>query len=149
MIPRFNFGDHIKVKIDTYYHHGIYVSDDEVIHFCNDGMFSILSRDLEITITNLEEFSQGNEVKAVYHKKRFSPEKTVNIARSKIGEKDYDLFFNNCEHFANFCTTGENRSEIIERLKKQYIRVKSKTGMQAMLQNLNNIFEKNENKGVS
>lgn len=36
----------------------------------------------------------------------FSPEETVMRARSKLGERGYNLLLNNCEHFALWCKTG-------------------------------------------
>ncbi|MGB7486504.1 MAG: lecithin retinol acyltransferase family protein, partial [Phormidesmis sp.] len=33
-------------------------------------------------------------------------------AESRLGEQRYDLFFNNCEHFASWCKTG--RSECLQ-----------------------------------
>ena len=34
------------------------------------------------------------------------PEKVIDRARSRLGEREYDLTSNNCEHFAKWCTTG-------------------------------------------
>ena len=36
----------------------------------------------------------------------YSAEETVERARSRLGEEKYDLFFNNCEHFAIWCKTN-------------------------------------------
>jgi hypothetical protein len=33
---------------------------------------------------------------------------------SRIGEQDYNLLFNNCEHFATWCKTGRHRSGQID-----------------------------------
>ena len=33
---------------------------------------------------------------------------------SRIGEQNYNLLFNNCEHFANWCKTGRHRSGQVE-----------------------------------
>lgn len=142
MDKKLKFGDHIKVKLDSFYHHGIYVSDNEVIHFCSDGIFTILSRDLEVSATDINAFSQGNEVEVVEYTNRFSAEKTVEIARSKIGIHDYDLTFNNCEHFVTSCTTGKSKSETMDRLKSIGIKVRRKTGIHGAICNLNKIFDK-------
>ncbi len=45
----------------------------------------------------------------------FSPEKTVIRARECLGEKRYDLFENNCEHFAIWCRTGMAKSSQVEK----------------------------------
>lgn len=46
----------------------------------------------------------------------YSPEETVNRARSKIGNKGYNLFTNNCEHFAIWCKTNISESHQINNL---------------------------------
>ncbi len=46
----------------------------------------------------------------------YSPEETVQRARSKIGERQYNLLFNNCEHFAVWCKTGLSESRQINEL---------------------------------
>ena len=122
------FGDHIRVKLDSFYHHGIYVSDSEVIHFCTNGIFTILSRNLEVTSTDINAFSQGYKVEVVNYTDRFSAEKTVKIAQSMIGTKDYDLTFNNCEHFVTLCTTGKRKSETMDRLKTIGLKIRRKNG---------------------
>jgi hypothetical protein len=33
---------------------------------------------------------------------------------SRLGEQNYNLLFNNCEHFAHWCKTGRHRSEQVE-----------------------------------
>jgi hypothetical protein len=30
---------------------------------------------------------------------------------SRLGEEDYKLIFNNCQHFARWCATGDHESE--------------------------------------
>lgn len=35
-------------------------------------------------------------------------------AQAKLGEKDYGVFTNNCEHFANECKTGEKKCHQIK-----------------------------------
>ncbi|HPO15436.1 MAG TPA: lecithin retinol acyltransferase family protein [Candidatus Hydrogenedentes bacterium] len=46
----------------------------------------------------------------------FSPEETVQRAYSRLGEQNYSLMFNNCEHFAVWCKTGLNKSYQIKKL---------------------------------
>lgn len=40
----------------------------------------------------------------------YSPEKTIERARSRLGETKYSLALNNCEHFAIWCKTGISES---------------------------------------
>lgn len=46
----------------------------------------------------------------------YSPEETVSRAKSKIGTKGYNLFTNNCEHFAIWCKTNISESHQINDL---------------------------------
>ena len=46
----------------------------------------------------------------------FSPEETVERAYSRLGERDYNLLTNNCEHFAIWCKTNISESWQIEEL---------------------------------
>ena len=55
-----------------------------------------------------------------------SPSKTVERARSKLGEDGYNIVFNNCEHFAIWCKTGVKESHqvncILQALETQVYR---------------------------
>lgn len=46
----------------------------------------------------------------------YSPEETIRRARSRLGERKYDLALNNCEHFALWCKTGIHQSHQVEGL---------------------------------
>jgi len=46
----------------------------------------------------------------------YTPEETVIRARERIGETEYSLWSNNCEHFAIWCKTGISESHQIEDL---------------------------------
>lgn len=48
----------------------------------------------------------------------YSPQETVERARSCIGQGEYDLLTQNCEHFAMWCKTGEKESAQVERLEE-------------------------------
>ncbi len=51
-------------------------------------------------------------------------EKTLERAKKRIGESDYKLTSNNCEHFAMWCRTGlstSRQAEMIEELLKTYL----------------------------
>ena len=117
-------GDHIRVMRigGLYAHHGVYVSDDEVIHFTGKEDDSILDWSKpEVISSDLDYFLKGGvlEVK-VYTDEEFvdlySPEQIVTYARACLGDKGYNLAFNNCEHFANVCTLGRFRSNQVERV---------------------------------
>ncbi|WP_296826834.1 lecithin retinol acyltransferase family protein [uncultured Megasphaera sp.] len=116
-------GDHIRVKRydGLYAHHGIYVSDEEVIHFTGTGDDSVLDwSQCRVIKTSLARFLAGGtlEVKD-YTDDEFSDlyavEQIVQYARFCLGDSGYHLIFNNCEHFANACTLGAYRSHQVER----------------------------------
>ena len=48
----------------------------------------------------------------------YSPQETVERARSCIGQGEYDLLTQNCEHFAMWCKTGAKESAQVERLEE-------------------------------
>lgn len=117
-------GDHIRVKRydGLYAHHGIYVSDEEVIHFTGTGDDSVLDwSQCRVIKTSLASFLAGGtlEVKD-YTDDEFSDlysvEQIVQYARFCLGDSGYHLIFNNCEHFANACTLGSYRSRQVERV---------------------------------
>lgn len=117
-------GDHIRVQRmnGLYAHHGIYVSDEEVIHFTGKDDDSILDwAKPEVIQTDLAYFLKGGilEVKEYTDEEfadLYSPEQIVTYARACLGDKGYNLIFNNCEHFANVCTLGRFRSHQVEKV---------------------------------
>lgn len=116
--------DHIRVMRigGLYAHHGVYISDEEVIHFTGQDNDSILDwSKCEVIKTDLSTFLKGGtlEVKEYTDEEfqdLYSPDQIVIYARSCIGDKGYNLAFNNCEHFANVCTLGRFRSQQVERV---------------------------------
>ena len=115
-------GDHIRVKRmhGIYTHHGIYVSDNEVIHFTGTDDDSIMdSSKNRVISSDLNFFLKGGELEVKEYTDEefqdlYAPDQIVAYARSCIGDGDYNV--NNCEHFANVCTLGRFRSHQVERL---------------------------------
>ena len=116
-------GDHIRVKTDQLYHHGIYLGDEEVIQF--GGPFDMFADPKSIVVekVNIEQFLNGGflEVKEFDRKERKNkrtPDEIVNTAVSMIGTGGYDILRNNCEHFVNYCIFGEKKSSQIDDFRK-------------------------------
>jgi len=65
-----------------------------------------------------------------------SPEKVVKLAKERIGEKNYDLLYNNCEHFVSYCLTGKRQSKYMEHLKEQNLKIKKRGGVNSFLDKL-------------
>jgi hypothetical protein len=65
----------------------------------------------------LARFVGGREVSIKPHAfARFSPQEAVARARSRLGEDRYRLTTNNCEHFCEWCLSGQSRSEQVDSL---------------------------------
>jgi hypothetical protein len=100
-------GDHIRIARTAYYHHGIDLGDGYVIHrAASDGEGKA---DARVFRTTLTEFAGGGQVEICMYAAA-DPETTVARAESRLGELGYNLVFDNCEHFARWCVTGESSS---------------------------------------
>ncbi len=44
----------------------------------------------------------------------YTPQETIQRAKSRLGETEYNLAFNNCEHFAIWCKTGLHQSHQVD-----------------------------------
>ena len=109
---KMGLGDHIRVKRRIrYYHHGIDIGQNRVIHFTGEPG---KKKDASIQETSLEEFSENRKIKIVQYSECFSPQKTVAIAKRNLSGSGYNLVWNNCEHFARYCKTGEKKSEQVK-----------------------------------
>ena len=73
-------GMHVVAHRIGYQHHGIYIGDGQVVAYL-----------LDTGVT-------------------YSADEIVDRALDRVGEDDYNLVFNNCEHFANWCITGQAKS---------------------------------------
>lgn len=105
-------GDHVAVSRGAYTHHGISVGHGRVIHYSGEVA---RKTDASICEVSLERFAAGGEVYVVRSSARFEREEIVRRARSRIGERDYSVVANNCEHFARWCREGNHRSSQVER----------------------------------
>ena len=99
--------DHLEVprQHGLFNHHGIDLGDGTVAHYLEGR---------EILRSPLEEFSQGQPLKVISHVEASPVGVTLRRAMGRLGEQDYNLLFNNCEHFATWCKTGRHRSEQVD-----------------------------------
>lgn len=115
-------GDHIRVNRGLYCHHGIYISDSEVIHFTGNENDSILDWSKpEVISSDLDYFLKGDTLEVKEYtddelEDLYPVDHIVQYARTCLGDKGYNLVFNNCEHFANTCTLGRFRSKQVEKV---------------------------------
>jgi hypothetical protein len=91
----------------VYKHYGIDCGDGTVIHYRKPSEV--------IEQTSLATFSRGNPVYVAEYSAGFGyiPDVVVERAKSRLGERDYNLLSNNCEHFTSWCKTGINDSKQI------------------------------------
>ncbi|MBQ3688382.1 MAG: lecithin retinol acyltransferase family protein [Bacteroidales bacterium] len=100
-----------------YLHYGVYVGDGYMVHFSyRKGEKMCNTR---IIKTSYEEFANGSTTYREPLRDNMKPnssEEIARIAESYIGENfgKYNLFRNNCEHFANYCRYNKKVSYQIE-----------------------------------
>ena len=99
--------DHLQVprRHGLFNHHGIDLGDGTVAHYLEGR---------EILRSPVSEFSQGEVVSVMDHTNASPAGVTLRRAMSRLGEQNYNLLFNNCEHFATWCKTGRHRSEQVD-----------------------------------
>lgn len=99
--------DHLQVprRHGLFNHHGIDLGDGTVAHYLEGR---------KILRSPVSEFSQGEVVSVMDHADASPAGVTLRRAMSRLGEQNYNLLFNNCEHFATWCKTGRHRSEQVD-----------------------------------
>lgn len=88
----------------AYEHHGIDCGDGTVIHYYKGGEVPTITR------TSVETFARGNPIYRKTQPVAYLPDIVVQRAESRLGEQQYQLLTNNCEHFATWCKTGKSES---------------------------------------
>lgn len=113
MTAMINIGDHLVTPRLGFTHHAIYVGDQRVIQY--SGFIDGFSKK-PVSITSLERFDNGFGFWVEEPRVRsFSPEESVERAFSRLGENEYNIIFNNCEHFVNWCISGMHSSAQIKK----------------------------------
>lgn len=105
-------GAHLVTQRRGYAHHGLYIGHGKVIHYAG---FCTALRSGPVEETTLERFAAGHAVTV-----KPAPwacylgHEAVSRAKARLGEDNYRLLTNNCEHFVSWCLTGCARSEQVE-----------------------------------
>jgi hypothetical protein len=82
-----------------------------VVHYAGLSRFLRSGPVEEVTMPR---FSAGRAVRIIeYSESKYSPQEIVLRARSRLGENEYQVLRNNCEHFCNWCISGRSRSTSI------------------------------------
>lgn len=104
-------GDLLEIWRNGYRHYGICTAYDRVVHYAGDKRSKLSA---VIKATSLSEFASGGNIKVVVPENALPVSEVVSLAESGVGKRGYNLIFNNCEHFARECKTGEGRSGQVE-----------------------------------
>jgi hypothetical protein len=105
-LPR---GVHLATRRPGYVHHGIYIGDGKVIHYA--GFSRRLCRG-PVEIVSIDQFAAGFGFEVISHPfAKYAGLAAVHRAVSRLGERNYRLLTNNCEHFCLWCLFGHGRSE--------------------------------------
>jgi len=111
--PEPRLGAHLATSRLWYTHHGIYIGSGRVVHYSG---LSRYWRSGPVEEVSLPDFVSGHSVWIVDHAEPTYPARDiVGRARSRVGEHDYRLLTNNCEHFCNWCVIGLSHSAQIGR----------------------------------
>lgn len=111
-VPELRRGDHIQAERSGYHHDGIYLGDGQVIHLASTSGSG--KSGAYVQIGTLEAFTRGWPIKVRNYRGERDPEEVIARAMSRLGDGDYNLVCNNCQHFARWCATGDHSSEQVE-----------------------------------
>lgn len=101
-------GAHLRVFRGPYWHHAIYVGGGLVAHYTG------LTKDkatATVRLDRFQDFARNDRWEIIKYARALPASKVVQLAKSRLGERVYDLFGNNCEHFARWCKTGRHESQ--------------------------------------
>lgn len=122
-MPIAQHGDVVRVTHKLYDHYGIYVKAStgaRVIHYTGENGpqdFNGMVRETPIGVfLNGEKKYTVCEFDPRRYRTIYSGAETVERARSRLGQKGYNLVTNNCEHFAVWCKTGRDESSQVRDL---------------------------------
>ena len=116
-------GDVIRVYNGRFYHMGIYIGDEKVIHFAGpDTRHLTDSSQARVRISAIDDFAMKGqlEVRDYSLKERLRKRpgsRVISEAKKHLGEGGYDIIHNNCEHFVNKCVFGVAYSLQIDQMR--------------------------------
>jgi hypothetical protein len=114
MFAELSPGTHVVTPRGWYSHHGIYTGGGRVVHYAGFNRVFVGGPVEEVS---MDQFARGCAIEIRLHPcSPFRPEEIVARARARLGERRYALLRNNCEHFTEWCISGEARSPQIENL---------------------------------
>lgn len=100
-------GDHLQVFRGAYWHHAIDLGNGSVVQYSGEPFRKGESR---IGAVPMAEFLKGGTASIVAYESCDPVEIVLARAISRLGELNYSIPSNNCEHFARWCKTGIEES---------------------------------------
>ena len=107
---------------NLYRHYGVYVGRGKVIHYAGSG--GDWDGDVAVREVSMKDFLKESDEYMICkfpkssnlpHYHRYTKKETVARAYSRLGEHQYDLLTNNCEHFAVWCRTNVSERRQVNR----------------------------------
>ncbi len=105
-------GDHLSVWRGWYTHHAIDLGDGYVVQYgrgVSEGVGAT------VQVSSYETFSKGRPIEVVASPASYAAQEVVLRALSCVGERDYHILWNNCEHFVTWCRSGKRESQQADR----------------------------------
>ena len=118
-------GDIVVADRKYYKHYGIYIGNNQVIHFGSEEGHELNPFFAKVIKTSLKKFQKGDPfgVEESDEYNAFDSDKVIALAKARLGERGYNILTNNCEHFANEYKYGVKRSRQVEIVIKEACRV--------------------------
>lgn len=118
-------GDHLTIYCDgLYYHHGIDCGDGTVIHLSKQHH--------GVKRSSWAEFSEGKQVFTEETPLLFDRGEVIRRAKSRVGQRGYDLFSDNCEQFVTWCRTGSAQCHQLGNFRRAAAKGVMKAGMKTV-----------------
>jgi Lecithin retinol acyltransferase len=106
----FRRGHHLRAgRPGAPHHDGIYLGNGYVVHLTGTS-----KADARVRIDPLAVFAAGRPVTVRPYAGNHDPDAIIARAMSQLGAGNYHLLFNNCQHFARWCATGDHLSEQVD-----------------------------------
>ena len=95
-----------------YTHHAIDLGDGYVVQYgrgVSDGVGAT------VQVSSYATFSKGRPIETVASPALYETHEIALRALSCLGERDYHILWNNCEHFVTWCRSGKRESQQADR----------------------------------
>lgn len=120
-------GDVVVAHRGLYNHYGIYIGDGRVIHYSAGMGIELDANKAKIIETSIVDFLDGSGlyVEESDEPGAFPPDRVVERAKSMLGKMhgEYNIAFNNCEHFTHWCKYGTKESSQVNTVLKAVVGV--------------------------